>query len=382
MDFSLTSENELWRSTVHDFAAKEIRPAAAEFDREAKFHEAAFRKMASIGLLGLNIPEAQGGAGVDAVGAALAIEELGWADGGTALSVSAHNGLGCAPISLFGTPEQQARWLPGLATGERGLAALALTEPSGGSDLAGSVQTRAERQGSDWVIHGSKAWITNAGVAEVIVTLARSDPEAGKRGFSLFVVPRQAPGLTVHAPEHKMGVRASPTHALTYEGVRVPADHLLGAAGDGLPQTFQVLDGGRVSIGALSVGIARAALEEALRYAIERPAFGVPIASHEGIQFLLADAATEIDAARWLVLHAAWLKAQGRPFSREAAQAKLFASEMAERVCRNAIQVLGSYGYSSEYPVERFYRDARLMTIGEGTSEILRIVIARRLGEG
>jgi alkylation response protein AidB-like acyl-CoA dehydrogenase len=283
---------------------------------------------------------------------------------------------------MFGTPEQQARWLPGLATGARGLAALALTEPAGGSDLAGTVQTRAERRGDEWILNGSKAWITNASVAEIIVTLARTDPGAGKRGFSLFVVPRQTSGLTVHPPEHKMGVRSSPTHALTFDGVRVPSDQLLGAPGDGLHQTFQVLDGGRVSIGALSVGIARAALEEALRYAIERPAFGVPIASHEGIQFKLADAATEIDAARWLVLHAAWLKAKGRPFSREAAQAKLFASEAAERVCRNAVQVLGSYGYSSEYPVERFYRDARLMTIGEGTSEILRIVIARRLGEG
>jgi alkylation response protein AidB-like acyl-CoA dehydrogenase len=382
MDFNLTPENELWRTTVHEFAAKEIRPAAAECDREARFNDVAFRKMAPVGLLGLNIPEAFGGAGVDAIGAALAIEELGWADGGTALSVAAHNGLGCAPITLFGTPEQQTRWLPGLATGRRGLAALALTEPAGGSDLAGSVQTRAERVGSEWLLNGSKAWITNASVAEIVVTLARTDASAGKRGFSMFVVPRQVPGLTVHPAEHKMGVRSSPTHLLTYEGVRVPADHLLGAPGDGLPQTLQVLDGGRVSIGALSVGIARAALEEALRYAIERPAFGVPIASHEAIQFKLADAATQIDAARWLVLHAAWLKAAGRPFTREAAQAKLFASEMAERVCRDAIQVLGSYGYSSEYPVERFYRDARLMTIGEGTSEILRMVIARRLGEG
>lgn len=382
MDFHLTEENELWRATVHDFAANEIRPSAAEADREARFNAEAFRKMAAVGLLGLNIPEALGGAGVDAVGAALAIEELGWADGGTALSVSAHNGLGCAPIALFGTPEQQARWLPGLATGERGLAALALTEPTGGSDLAGSVQTRAERQGDDWVLHGAKAWITNASVAEVVVTLARTDPKAGNHGFSLFVVPRQAPGLTVHPPEHKMGVRASPTHALTYEGVHLSDDYLLGKPGEGLLQAFQVLDGGRVSIGALSVGLARAALEEALRYARERPSFGVPIAEHQGIQFMLADAATEIEAARWLVLHAAWLKARGLPFTRQAAQAKLFASEAAERVCRSAIQILGSYGYSSEYPVERFYRDVRLMTIGEGTSEILRIVIARRLQEG
>jgi alkylation response protein AidB-like acyl-CoA dehydrogenase len=296
--------------------------------------------------------------------------------------VAAHNGLGCGPIALFGTPEQQTRWLPRLATGANGLAALALTESGGGSDLAGSVQTRAERQGGDWVLHGSKAWITNASVAEVIVTLARTDPPAGKHGFSLIVVPASAPGLTVLPAEHKLGVRASPTHALTYDGVRVPADHLLGTPGEGLRQAFQVLDGGRVAIGALSVGLARAALEEALSYAIDRTAFGVPLAQHEAVQFMLADAATEIEAAHWMVMHAAWLKAKGQPFTRQAAQAKLFASETAERVCRNAIQVLGSYGYSSEYPVERFYRDARLMTIGEGTSEILRMVIARRLGEG
>jgi len=379
MDFSLTPENELWRATVHEFAAREIRPGAAEADRQARFRAEVFEKMAPIGLLGLNVPESHGGAGVDAVGAALAIEEIAWADGGTALSVAAHNGLGCAPIALFGSEEQQARWLPSLASGARGLAALALTEPSGGSDLAGAVRTRAERLGDDWAITGTKAWITNAGVAEVIVTLARIDPEAGRHGFGLFVVPRQAPGLTVHPPEHKMGVRSSPTHALSFESVRVPGDHLLGRPGDGLPQALQVLDGGRVSIGALSVGLARAAFEEALRYAHERPAFGVPIAQHQAVQFMLADAATEIEAARWLVLHAAWRKARGLPFTREAAQAKLFASEIAERVCRNAIQVLGSYGYSLEYPVERIYRDARLMTIGEGTSEILRMVIARRL---
>jgi alkylation response protein AidB-like acyl-CoA dehydrogenase len=382
MDFQLSEENILWQSTVHEFAANEVRPKAAEGDREASLNSEAIRKMAAVGLLGLNIPERYGGTGIDAVGAALAIEELGWADGGTALTVAAHNGLGCAPIALFGDPAQQERWLPSLATGASGLAALALTEPGGGSDLAGAVQTRAERSGAEWIISGSKAWITNASVAEIIVTLARTDPAAGKHGFSLIVVPREAGGLTVLPAEHKMGVRASPTHGLIYDKVRVPANHLLGQPGDGLHQTFQVLDGGRVSIGALSLGLARAALEQALGYAIERPAFGVPIASHQGVQFMLADAATEIEAARWLVLHAAWLKSKGLPFTREAAQAKLFASEAAERVCRNAIQVLGSYGYSTEYPVERFYRDVRLMTIGEGTSEILRMVIARRLGEG
>lgn len=381
MDFELSEENRLWQETIRDFAAKELRPISAEFDRQAEFPAAAFKKMASLGLLGLNVPEEYGGAGVDAVGAAVAIEAVGWADGGIGLSTAAHNGLGCAPIALFGTGEQRARWLPSLSTGARGLAALALTEPAGGSDLAGSVQTRAQRSGDSWVIDGTKAWITNASVAEVIVTLARTDPDAGKHGFSLIIVPADAPGLTVHPPEHKMGVRSSPTHALSYEGVRVPLDHLLGQPGEGLRQSFEVLDGGRVSVGALSVGLARAAFGEAVRYARERPAFGLPLAQHQAIQFMLADAHTEIEAARFLVYRAAWLKANGAPFTREAAQCKLFASEVAERVCRNAIQVLGSYGYSLEYPVERMYRDARLMTIGEGTSEILRMVIARRIPE-
>ena len=379
MDFQLTDEQQMWRQTVHEFVAKEVRPQAAEMDRAATFHAAAFRKMAPLGLLGLNIPEDLGGAGVDPISAALAIEELGWACGGTALSAAAHNGLGCAPIELFGTRPQQERWLPPLATGEKGLAALALTEPGGGSDLAGSVETTAVRKGDEWVIRGSKAWITNASVAHVIVTLCRTDASAGRHGFSLLVVPADAPGLTVHPPEHKMGVRASPTHALTYEDVRVPADYLLGQPGEGLPQTLQVLDGGRVSIGALSLGLARAAHEEALRYAMERRAFGAPLAQLEAIQFMLADAATQIEAARWLVLHAAWRKGRGEVFSSQAAMAKLFASEAAESICRNAIQILGSYGYSSEYPVERLYRDVRLMTIGEGTSEVQRMVIARRL---
>ena len=381
MDFQLTEEQSMWRQTVHDFVAKEVRPQAAEMDRTATFHAEAFRKMAPLGLLGLNIPEDLGGAGVDAVGAALAIEEFGWADGGTALSVSAHNGLGCAPIAMFGTRAQQERWLPTLATGQKGLAALGLTESGGGSDLAGSVETVAEKRGDEWVIRGSKAWITNVSVAHVIVTLCRTDPSAGRQGFSLLVVPADAPGVVVHPPEHKMGVRASPTHALTYEDVRVPADHLLGQPGDGLHQTFRVLDGGRISIGALSLGLARAAHEEALRYAQERQAFGGPLTRIEAIQFMLADAATHIEAARWLVLHAAWLRSRGEAHTSQAAMAKLFASEAAETICRNAIQILGSYGYSSEYPVERMYRDARLMTIGEGTSEVQRMVIARRLTE-
>jgi alkylation response protein AidB-like acyl-CoA dehydrogenase len=382
MDFNLTDEQRMWQAAVHDFCARELRPQAAEYDHSAELNEAAFKKMGPIGLLGLNVPEAYGGAGVDAISAAIAIEECGWADGGTALSVAAHNGLGCAPIAEFGTEEQKQRWLPGLASGASGLGALALTEPGAGSDIVGGIQTKAEKDDDMWVINGSKAWITNAGNAPVIITLCRTDPSGGSKSLSLILVPGDTQGLHIHPPEKKMGVRASPTQAITYENVRVPSDHLLGNEGDGLYQTLKTLDGGRISIGALSVGIARAAHEQAIRYAKEREAFGKPIAKWQAIQWMIADAACQIDAARLLVYKAAWLKERGEFFNREAAIGKLYATEMAEDVCRNAIQILGSYGYSQEYPVERMYRDARLMTIGEGTSEVQRMVIARReLGE-
>ena len=378
MHFELTDEQRLWRQAVHDFAAHEVRPLAAEMDDKAEFNAAAVRKMGPLGLLGLNIPEKYGGADVDPISAAIAIEELGWACGGTALTIAAHNGLGCAPIVLFGSEEQKQRWLPGLASGEPGLGSLALTEPDAGSDLAG-IRTHAELEGAEWVINGSKAWITNPSVAALTITLCRTDQAAGSRDLSLIVVPTKTPGLTIHPPEKKMGVRASPTHALSYENVRVPKDHILGQPGQGFRQTLQVLDGGRIGIGALSLGLAQAAFEEAVRYAKERKAFGQPLAGHQAIQWMIADAATHIEAARLLVYRAAWLKQQGKVFNKEAAIAKLYATEMAEQVCRNAIQILGSYGYSSEYPVERMYRDARLMTIGEGTSEVQRMVIARRV---
>ncbi len=378
MNFELSEEQRMWQSAVHEFCAAEVKPLAAEMDARSEFNAGAVQKMAALGLLGLNVPEELGGAGVDPLSAAIAIEELGWACGGTALSVSAHNGLACAPIALFGTEDQRRRWLPGLARGEGGLGALALTEPGGGSDLLGGVQTRAEYDDDEWVIRGSKAWITNASVASLIVVLCRTDPAGGSRSLSLIVVPAAAEGLHIHPAEKKMGVRASPTHALTFDGVRVPGHHLLGTAGDGIYQALQVLDGGRVGIGALAVGLAQSAFEEAVRYAKQREAFGTPLSRHQAIQAMIADAATEIESARLLVYRAAWLKGQGVPITREAAIAKLFATEMAERVCRNAIQILGAYGYSSDYPVERIYRDARLMTIGEGTSEIQRLVIARR----
>jgi butyryl-CoA dehydrogenase len=379
MDFSLNEEQSLWRQTVHDFCEAEVRPRAAESDAQARLDPELIPKLARLGLLGMTVPEAHGGAGTDALGTALALEELGWACGGTALSVAAHNGLCCAAISLFGSEAQQARWLPDLAGGAGGLGALALTEPGAGSDLAGGIATRAERQGGEWVINGQKAWITNASLAPVIVYLCRTDPDGGSRSLSLIVVPADAPGVHIHPPERKFGMRASPTHAISLEGVRVPADHVLGEAGQGLYQTLQVLDGGRIGIGAIGLGLARAALEQAVAYAGERRAFGRPIGQLQALQFMLADAATQIEASRWLVYHAASLKELGQPYTQQAAMAKLQASETAEVVCRTAIQVLGGYGYSQDYPVERFYRDARLLTIGEGTSEVQRMVIAKRV---
>jgi alkylation response protein AidB-like acyl-CoA dehydrogenase len=377
MDFELNEEQRMWKEMVHNFVAQEVKPLAQMVDEEGQFNWQAAKKMGPVGLLGLNVPEQYGGADVDAISAAIAIEELGWGCGSTALSISAHNGLGCAPLTMFGDKDVKHRFLRPVATGNGKLAALALTEPGAGSDLKGGVLTRAELQGDEWVINGTKMWCTNASIADYIVTLVRTDPNGDSHSLSLIVVPIGAQGLTVGPPEKKMGLKGSPTHPVTYEEVRVPRNYLLGDVGQGLQQTLRVLDWGRVSIGALSVGLAQAAFEEAVRYANERHTFGVPLAQHQAIQFMLADAATQIQVARLFVYFAAWLKDQGRPFTSEASMAKLNATEMAERVCRDAIQILGGYGYSREYPVERIYRDTRLMTIGEGTSEIQRMVIAR-----
>jgi butyryl-CoA dehydrogenase len=375
MDFELTHEQKMWREAVHAFAEKEVKSRAKETDEKAQFNWEAVRKMGPLGLLGLNVPEEYGGAGVDAVSAAIAVEELGWACGSTALAIAAHNGLGCAPIAVYGTDELKAKWLPPLASGKGKLAALALTEPGAGSDLQGGVKTKVVAEGDSWIIDGQKMWTTNASIADLIVTLCRTEDNR----LSLILVPTDTPGLHIGPAEKKMGLKGSPTHAVTYEEVRVPRENLVGVAGKGLAQTLATLDGGRIGIGALSVGLAQAAYEEALKYAHERQTFGAPIAQHQAIQFMLADAAVEIDAARLMVYRAAWLRQNGRPFIKEAAQAKLFATEMAERVCRNAIQIHGGYGYSAEFPVERIYRDARLMTIGEGSSEIQRLVIARQV---
>jgi len=382
MNFDLNEEQRMWQSAVHDFVAREVKPKAHEVDEQACFNWDAVHKMGPLGLLGLNVAEEYGGAGVDAVSAAIAIEELGWGCGSTALSIAAHNGLGCAPINLYGSPELKQHFLPRAASGEGRLAALALTEPDAGSDLVGGVTTRAEQVNGAWVINGTKMWCTNASIADFIVTLVRSGPGRGTHSLSLFVVPTDYPGLHIGLPEKKMGLKGSPTHAVTYENVRIPAEYLLGRPGEGLQQSFRVLDGGRVGIGALAVGLAQAAFESAVAYARERMAFGTPLIDKQAIQWMLADAATEIQSARLMVYYAAWLKEQKRPFTKAASMAKLFATEMAERVCRNAIQIHGGYGYSREYPVERIYRDTRLMTIGEGTSEIQRLVIARHIIQG
>lgn len=377
MHFALSSEQQLFRRLVRDFCDAELAPRAAEIDRDARLHWPTIQRMAAIGLLGLQIDEEYGGAALDTLSASIAIEEIARACGSTALSVSAHNGLGSAPIQRWGSPEQRQRYLPLLTSGAH-LGALALTEPGAGTDLAGGVQTRAVVEGDSWIVDGQKAWITNVSHAPVVVTLVRTDPEAGTRGFSMLLVEPGTEGFIVHPPERKMGVRGSPTHMLSFENVRIPLSATLGARGRGFHQTMQTLDAGRISIAALCVGLAQGAYEQAARYALERHAFGVPIAQHQLIQAKIADAATEIEAARLLVYAAAWRADEGLDFSKAAAMAKLKASEVAERVCHDAIQIHGSYGYSAEFAVERIYRDQRLMTIGEGTSEIQRLVIARR----
>jgi alkylation response protein AidB-like acyl-CoA dehydrogenase len=376
MEFELSDEQRLVQRTLRDFCEAELKPYAAAVDETGELRREAIRKMPTLGLTGLQVSEEYGGAALDTISAAVAIEEVGRACGSTGLSLAAHNGLGCAPLMQWGTDVQKAAYLPALVNAEA-LGSLALTEPGAGSDLAGGVRTTARHEGDHWVINGSKAWITNVKYAANVITLVRTDPDAGTSGFSLMIVPTNTPGFTAESPERKMGLNGSPTQMIAYDNVRVPFENVLGDVGRGFQQTMQILDSGRIGIGALSIGLAQAAYEEAVRYARQREAFGKPIAEHQAIQWMIADAATEIEAARLLVYKAAWLKDQGKPFGKIAAMAKLMASEVAESVARNAIQIHGSYGYSREYPVERIYRDQRLMTIGEGTSEIQRLVIAR-----
>ncbi len=379
MNFELTKEQQMIKEMVREFAEKEIAPNAAKWDKEAYFPVEVFKKMGELGLLGIPFPEEYGGAGGDTISYAIAVEEIGRACGGTGLSYAAAVSLGASPIYYFGTEEQKQKWLVPMAKGET-LGAFGLTEPNAGSD-AGGTKTTAVLDGDEYVINGEKCWITNAEYArQVIVTAVTGKDERGKNIISAIIVPTDTPGFTIRSNYDKMGVRASNTCELVFENVRVPKENVLGDPKKGFKQFLYTLDGGRISIAALAVGIAQAAFEKALQYAKERVQFGHTISKFQSIQFKLADMAMEIELARNMVYKAAWLKDQGKPFTKEASFAKLFASEMGFRVCNQAIQIHGGYGYMKEYGVERHLRDIKLMEIGEGTSEIQRLVIARQLG--
>jgi short/branched chain acyl-CoA dehydrogenase len=378
MDFEFAEEQEAFRKVVRDFAVTEIEPHAARWDEEHIFPVDTVGKMGDLGLFGLVFPEAYGGTGADFTTLCIAIEEIGRIDQSMGITLSAGVGLGANPIHRFGTDEQKDRWLPDLVAG-RALGAFGLTEPDGGSD-AGATRTRARLdEGADeWVIDGAKAFITNSGtpITSIITVTARTDA----REISSIVVPADTPGLVVEPPYRKLGWHASDTHGLTLTECRVPADHLLGGLGEGLRGFLSILDDGRVAISALAVGLAQACLDHALDYARSRNAFGGPIGRFQGLAFQLADLAVAVENARNLTYKAAWLKDQGRPFGKEAAFAKLYSTEIAVSATRTATQVFGGYGFIEETPVARFYRDAKILEIGEGTSEIQRLVISRALG--
>ena len=380
MEFALSAAHEDIRRTVRAFADGRIAPQADAMEASGEFPAALVREAADLGLLGVPYPTDIGGTGLDNLAYAITIEELARASGSMAIIVSAHTSLGAGPLYLVGTPEQQERFLRPLASGAK-LGAYGLTEPGAGSDSRGT-KTRARRDGDEWVIDGAKQFITNAGVADTYIVVAVTgapQAEGGDGKISAFIVEKGTTGFTFGRLEEKMGLHASATGELLFDGCRIPAGNLLGTEGEGDKLFLQTLDGGRIGIGAMALGLAQAAFEAASVYARERHQFGRPIGSFQGVAFQVADMATEIDAARLLVYRAAWLKDQGRPYTTEAAMAKLFASEVAARVTNAAVQVHGGYGYVREYKVERYLRDAKLTEIGEGTSEIQRLVIARNL---
>ncbi|MEX0765834.1 MAG: acyl-CoA dehydrogenase family protein [bacterium] len=377
MRIELTEEQKLVYRSVRDFAAAEIRPHAAKWDRDGTFPAAMVPKLADLGLLGLTVPAEHGGAGLDMVSAMLAVEAISWGDGAIGLTVASHNSLCTGHILLFANEDQKRRYLPKLARGDI-LGAWCLTEPAAGSDAA-SIQTRARRNGSSYVLNGSKAFVTQGSVGGVYVVMAVTDAAAGKDGISAFIVDRGAGGLRVGKKEDKLGVRASDTAEVTFEDCEVPATALIGREGEGYQQAMAILERGRIGIAAMAVGLGRAALEDSLAYAAQRQAFGKPIGQHQAIQFMLADMGTELDAAWLLVLRAAQLVDLGRPFRREASMAKLFASEAGARATNKAVQIHGGYGFIKGYAVERYYRDIKLCEIGEGTSEIQRIIISKSL---
>ncbi len=377
MDFRLSNEQELLRRSVREFADTELRPHVREWDEQQHFPIEIVPALGALGLMGIQVPESFGGAGMSAVDYCICIEELARVDPGVALSVAAHNGLCSAHILMFGSDAQKERYLPRLARGEH-VGAWALTESTSGSDAAG-MRTVAVRDNDSWVLNGAKTFTTHGRVGDVVVVMAVTDRAAGSRGISAFIVPRGTGGMTAGKKEDKLGMRASDTSEVLFEDCRVPAPQLLGEEGQGFVNTMQVLDAGRIGIAALSVGLAQGAYEAALRYAQDRRAFGKTISSFQEIQWKLADTATRIEAARLLTYRAAYLKDQGARTTRESAMAKLFASEIAVKAADDCVQIHGGYGFVKDYPAEKYFRDVKLTTIGEGTSEIQRLVIARQL---
>jgi short-chain 2-methylacyl-CoA dehydrogenase len=376
LNFELTDEQELVRRTVREFAQERVKPAAAELDREQRFPSELVAEMAELGLMGMTIPEEYGGGGGDTVSYAIAVEELTRIDSSVAITMAAHHSLGTLPIWYFGSVEQKQRWLPDLASGKK-LAAFGLTEPGAGSD-AGATRTTAELRDGSWLVNGSKIFITNAGTdltACVTITARTGDDE-----ISNIVVPNGTAGYTISEPMHKLGWRASDTRELSFENCAVPEDHLLGPRGQGFQQFLQILDGGRISVAAMGVGLAQGAYDLAFAYAQERQQFGKPISKFQAVQFKLADMATEIEAGRALVYRAAWLKDQGKPFALAAAQAKLYTGELSNRAVNASLQIHGGYGYMEESAIARLYRDQKILEIGEGTNEVQRMVIAKHLG--
>jgi short/branched chain acyl-CoA dehydrogenase len=376
LNFDLDNEHELVRSTVREFAQERVGPVAEELDRESRFPSELVAGMAELGLMGMTIPEEYGGAGADTVAYAIAVEELTRVDSSVAITMAAHHSLGTLPILYYGTEEQRREWLPDLASGKR-LAAFGLTEPDAGSD-AGATRTRAELRDGEWAVNGSKIFITNAGTeltACVTITARTGDDE-----ISNIIVPNGTPGYEISKPMKKLGWRASDTRELSFKDAKVPEGNLLGPRGQGFHQFLEILDGGRISVAAMGVGLAQGAYDLAFAYAKERKQFGQPIAKFQAVQFKLADMATEIEAGRNLVYKAAWLKDQGRDFVLAAAQAKLHTGELSNRVVNAALQIHGGYGYMDEYPISRLYRDQKILEIGEGTNEVQRLVIARQLG--
>ncbi len=376
-DLELSEDQRMIRDMARDFARREIAPHAQAWEKAGWIDDALVAQMGELGLLGMVVPEDWGGSYIDYVAYALAVEEISAGDGATGALMSIHNSVGCGPVLNYGSQAQKDEWLAELASG-RAIGCFALTEPQAGSE-AHNLRTRAELVDGQWVLNGSKQFCSNAKRAKLAIVFAVTDPDLGKKGLSAYLVPTDTPGFAVERSEHKMGIRASDTCAVSLSDCRIPQANLLGERGKGLAIALSNLEGGRIGIGAQALGIARAAFEAALLYARERVQFGKPIAEHQSIANMLADMQTQLNAARLLILHAARLKSAGLPCLSEASQAKLFASEMAEKVCSQAVQIHGGYGYLEDYPVERYYRDARITQIYEGSSEIQRLLIAREL---